>query len=70
MPAQYDRSQWVEIEPGVRVRSHTVSEENGDSDATAAAIARAEELGVDLATVTGTGKNGRITVGDVEAAAP
>ena len=30
---------------------------------------KAEELGVDLASVTGTGLNGRITVGDVEAAA-
>ena len=40
-----------------------------DLRATAAAEARAAELGVDISTVTGTGKNGRITVGDVEAAA-
>ena len=46
-------------------------EENGDDDpaATKAAKERAEELGVDLSSVTGTGLNGRITVGDVEDAA-
>jgi pyruvate/2-oxoglutarate dehydrogenase complex dihydrolipoamide acyltransferase (E2) component len=48
-----------------------VAVENGDDDpaATKAAKERAEELGVDLASVTGTGLNGRITVGDVEDAA-
>ena len=40
-----------------------------DPAATKAANERAEELGVDLASVTGTGLNGRITVGDVEDAA-
>ena len=38
-------------------------------DATDGAVAAAEELGVDLATVTGTGAEGRITKADVEAAA-
>ena len=48
-----------------------VGAEDGDDDpaATKAAKERAEELGVDLASVTGTGLNGRITVGDVEDAA-
>lgn len=36
-------------------------------DATDGAIAAADEHGVDLATVTGTGANGRITKADVEA---
>jgi pyruvate/2-oxoglutarate dehydrogenase complex dihydrolipoamide acyltransferase (E2) component len=45
-------------------------DDNGDDPrATSAAVARAAELGVDLDSVTGTGLNGRITVGDVEAAA-
>jgi len=37
--------------------------------ATPAAEAKAEELGVDLSTVEGTGADGKIVVGDVEAAA-
>jgi len=37
--------------------------------ATDAAVAKAEELGVDLSTVEGTGADGKIIVGDVEAAA-
>ena len=40
-----------------------------EPDATEAAREKAEELGVDLRTVTGTGENGRILVGDVEKAA-
>jgi pyruvate/2-oxoglutarate dehydrogenase complex dihydrolipoamide acyltransferase (E2) component len=44
-----------------------VEEDEGDDPAaTKAAKERADELGVDLANVTGTGLNGRITVGDVE----
>lgn len=37
-------------------------------DATQAALDTAAELGVDLSDVTGTGADGRILVGDVEAA--
>ena len=36
-------------------------------DATDAAEALAEENDIDLSTITGTGANGRITVGDVKA---
>jgi pyruvate/2-oxoglutarate dehydrogenase complex dihydrolipoamide acyltransferase (E2) component len=39
-------------------------------EATDKAEERAAELGVDLNTITGTGENGRITVEDVEKAAP
>jgi pyruvate/2-oxoglutarate dehydrogenase complex dihydrolipoamide acyltransferase (E2) component len=39
-----------------------------DIETTGAAAERAAELGVDLSTVTGTGKGGRITKADVEAA--
>jgi large subunit ribosomal protein L20 len=38
-------------------------------NATDAAERKAEELGVDISTVEGTGQGGRITVGDVEKAA-
>lgn len=40
-----------------------------EPDATSAAERKAEELGVDLASVEGTGKDGRVTAGDVERAA-
>lgn len=40
-----------------------------EPDATDAAALKADELGVDLTTVKGTGKDGRVTVTDVEAAA-
>ena len=40
-----------------------------DIEATPAAQAAAEEAGVDLSTVEGTGSEGRITKADVEAAA-
>jgi pyruvate/2-oxoglutarate dehydrogenase complex dihydrolipoamide acyltransferase (E2) component len=42
--------------------------EEGEVNATSVAIERAAELGVDLATVTGTGVGGKITKADVEAA--
>ena len=41
----------------------------GDVDATQGALEAAEELGVDLAEIEGTGAHGRITKSDVEAAA-
>ena len=44
-------------------------EEEGKVNATEAAGRKAEELGVDLRSVEGTGKDGRITVGDVDKAA-
>jgi pyruvate/2-oxoglutarate dehydrogenase complex dihydrolipoamide acyltransferase (E2) component len=46
-----------------------IESEQQDADATEAAAELADELGVDLATVEGTGKDGRITKADVEAAA-
>jgi pyruvate/2-oxoglutarate dehydrogenase complex dihydrolipoamide acyltransferase (E2) component len=39
-----------------------------DIETTGAAAQRAAELGVDLSTVEGTGKGGRITKADVERA--
>lgn len=41
---------------------------SSDTDATDAAEAKAKELSVDIASVKGTGKDGRVTVSDVEAA--
>ena len=46
-----------------------LSAETEEVEATEAAAKRAKELKVDLATVKGTGAEGRITVGDVEKAA-
>ena len=45
-----------------------VEEAAWGANATDAAQRKAEELGIDLATVEGTGANGRITVADVESA--
>ena len=45
------------------------TETEGEVNATDAAERKAEELDVDLATVEGTGAEGRITVGDVDEAA-
>lgn len=39
-----------------------------DPEATDEAVKKAAELGVDLSTVAGSGKNGHILVGDVEKA--
>jgi large subunit ribosomal protein L20 len=44
-------------------------QEDTDVEATAAAERRAEELGVDLESVEGSGAEGRVVVGDVEEAA-
>lgn len=49
-------------------RTEAQDDETDAVNATPAAISLAEELGVDLSTVTGTGADGRITVADVRAA--
>ena len=49
--------------------ANTAAEAEGGVNATAGAITAANDLGVDLSTVEGTGTNGRITKADVEAAA-
>ncbi|MBA2715396.1 MAG: 50S ribosomal protein L20 [Rubrobacteraceae bacterium] len=46
------------------------AEAEDEVNATDAAARKAEELDVDLSAVEGTGQGGRITVGDVERAAP
>ena len=46
-----------------------VSEQNTEVDATPAAERRAEDLGLDLSQIAGTGSGGRITVKDVTKAA-
>ncbi|CAA9506537.1 MAG: hypothetical protein AVDCRST_MAG12-2987 [uncultured Rubrobacteraceae bacterium] len=45
------------------------AEEEGKVHATDAAERKAEELGVDLSTIEGTGREGRVTAGDVDKAA-
>lgn len=55
----------------VRVDSATGEPAGGEGEPVAShhAVKLAEELGVDLSAVTGTGKDGSITKADVEAAA-
>lgn len=63
-----DFTRWVQNEDGSWSRNLGQTGEVGVK-ATAGAIEAAELLGVDLSTVQGSGKDGRITKADVEAAA-
>lgn len=56
-------------ETGAWRRRRPPAEAAEEVDATDAAEKLAAELGVDIAKVQGTGQDGRITKGDVEAAA-
>lgn len=58
-----------ETPPPPEIPEDQVPADESEVDATDEARAKAEELGVDLRTVKGTGQNGRIKVGDVESAA-
>lgn len=51
------------------LEDEVAADEAGELDVTDAAKAKAEELGIDLSQVKGTGKEGRIIAPDVEAAA-
>lgn len=66
MPGK-DLNRWEQNEDGTWSRRLSEYTEEG-VNATATAIALSEALGVDLAKVTGTGKDGKITKADVEAA--
>lgn len=70
-PRQQEPAQTEEPEePGEETEASTEAsaEETSEVEATDAAERKAEELGVDLASVEGTGSEGRIVVGDVEKA--
>ena len=80
MPRTYDDRRWTLNPDGSYTRKIQVEEvaeapaeeDNNyykDIDTTGAAAQLADELSVDLSQVTGTGKGGRITKADVEAAA-
>lgn len=66
MPGK-DLTRWAINEDGSYSR-HPGFEDGTIAEATKGAEEAAEELGVDLATVTGSGKDGKITKADVEAA--
>jgi 2-oxoacid dehydrogenase-like protein with E3 subunit-binding domain len=70
MPGHIGSDRWTQT--GVNEGGDPVYERTHyfeDLETTGAAAERAAELGVDLSTVIGTGKDGRITKADVEAAA-
>ena len=78
MPRTYDDRRWTLNPDGSYSRKIQVeevaeapAEDNyfKDIDTTGAAAQLADELSVDLSQVKGTGKGGRITKADVEAAA-
>lgn len=71
MPGK-DLTRWQENEDGTwsrRLSEYVSTDVEAGINATASAVELAEELGVDLTTVEGSGKDGKITKPDVEAAA-
>lgn len=70
MPGK-DETAWQQTQDGGWTRRRDGVEETTyvNPNATDGAVSAAEELGVDLASVTGSGAEGRITKADVEAAA-
>ncbi len=56
-------------QPETPVEETEVPDAQAGVNATEAAERKAEELGVDISTVEGTGQGGRVTVGDVDEAA-
>lgn len=66
-PMVKDHNRWRQNDDGSWSRRVTVFSEVGVK-ATKAAITAAENLGVDLASVKGTGADGQITKADVQAA--
>jgi pyruvate/2-oxoglutarate dehydrogenase complex dihydrolipoamide acyltransferase (E2) component len=81
MPNRVDMDRWIQNEDGsytrqIRGTGHpnsSLGSDNGDYGddvkITKAAQERADELGLDVSTIQGSGVDGRITIGDVEAAA-
>ncbi len=69
MPGK-DEMRWSQNEDGSWSRKLGENEETtaGNPYATAGAVAAAAELGVDINNVEGTGKDGKVTKADVEAA--
>ena len=79
MPNRWDMDRWIQNEDGSYTRqirgvghpnSPVVAEDDGEVKITEAAQELADELGVDVSTIEGSGVDGRITKGDVEAVAP
>ena len=71
MPGK-DLNVWEQTEDGSWIRKRSNSEEpvakEKGPNATSGAVDAAAELGIDLTTISGTGKDGKITKADVEAA--
>ena len=58
----------ISLEPAEAGPEVPAEEPADEVDATQAAIDHAEAMGIDLAAIQGTGKDGRVTKADVEAA--
>lgn len=73
MSGRWDEKRWIQNEDGSYSRNLVGSaavvpeSESEEIDATAGALDLARKSGLDLAGVTGSGKDGRITKADVEA---
>jgi pyruvate/2-oxoglutarate dehydrogenase complex dihydrolipoamide acyltransferase (E2) component len=65
----YDGTEGGNEKPDVVVETTPITQTGETNETTSAAQAKADELGINLSTVTGTGKDGKVTVKDVENAA-
>ena len=71
MPGK-DLNRWQENDDGTwsrRLLEYTSTDVEEGIKATASAVQLAEQLGIDLSTLEGSGKDGKITKPDVEAVA-
>lgn len=74
MPATQDKERWAQNQDGSWSRTvggvqETAPENPEGPAATSGAQEYADELGVDLSTIEGTGHGGKVTKADVEKAA-
>lgn len=69
MPVAHDETRWMQNDDGTWVRRVGGVEQTAPANATQGALEAADELGVDISAVEGSGAEGRITKADVEKAA-
>lgn len=69
MPVAHDLTRWSQNDDGTWVRNVGGVQQTAPAKATQGALDAADELGVDISAVEGSGAEGRITKADVEKAA-
>ena len=69
MPVAHDLTRWAQNDDGTWIRRVSGVEQTAPANATQGALDAADELGIDINAVEGSGAGGRITKADVEKAA-